>query len=366
VDCVVTGNPDIAAAARAAGLEVVSKPEALEGVWPGVQMGQGGQAAPTGPPWVDSNGWRLRLERARKPGEAPLVAADPPAENPFLRPSSYALAMADAFAHGGRWLVTLTPKLASDLAAKTDAAIDNWKTIAAALAFFHARRDWHSLAPVCTVGVLSSFAGEDADHAGELLNLLARRGVGYRVLLRDRPAALEGLRAVVFADHAVPEPAQQRKLMAFVEAGGLLLAPANWPVKPAASAGLDTYRRFQLFRAGKGRLAVSTETVQDPYLVAGDAQLLLSHRHAPVKLFNAGTLMWNYTRSDNRAVLHIVNYAMRSFGHPVSLALAHRYKSARIATLEGAPAALELHPAAGGVEIHLPRFGVYAAIELEA
>src|SRR5262249_29987462 len=40
----------------------------LKGEWPGVRSSQGGSAAgPTGVPWVDSNGWAVRLARVREP-----------------------------------------------------------------------------------------------------------------------------------------------------------------------------------------------------------------------------------------------------------------------------------------------------------
>ena len=42
----------------------------VKGAWPGVAMGRGGGGAasgPTGVPWVDSNGWQVRLQSVLHP-----------------------------------------------------------------------------------------------------------------------------------------------------------------------------------------------------------------------------------------------------------------------------------------------------------
>src|SRR3954452_16265185 len=56
----------------------------LKGEWAGVRMsrgaGGGASAGPTGVPWVNSNGWAIRLANAIHPATAVWVEA-PPAEN---------------------------------------------------------------------------------------------------------------------------------------------------------------------------------------------------------------------------------------------------------------------------------------------
>ncbi|HWR51268.1 MAG TPA: hypothetical protein VN428_09185 [Bryobacteraceae bacterium] len=344
---------------------------ASDGVWPGVQLGQGEEAGPTGLPWIDSNGWWLRLARARAPEKVCWVAAEPPADASFIRASHYALALADTYAHGGRLLLSLDPKLRAGLAARNESALDMWKAIMAALAFFTTHEEWAGLEPQGTIGVISSFAGEDEDFSGEILNLLARRGVPYRVYPKERAAAarFDGLLGIIYADRSAPEAALGARLQHFMENGGLLIAGAKWPNKPAVPSGTDVYRRFDVHKIGKGRLAVSKEDPADPFLVAGDAQLLLSFRNVPVRLFNTGTLNTFYTGTADgrRAMLHIINYAMRRFGHPASVAFTGKFRTAKMWTPEGPAKALDLAPTLdGGIEVHLPAFNLYAAVELEA
>ncbi len=344
---------------------------AADGVWPGVQSSERGtEAGPTGLPWIDANGWFIHLARARSDKPVWLAYA-PPEKADFVRPSSYVLAIADAAAHGGHWVLTLDPKLRAALADRGEIAIATWKTITEALAFFKAHADWPELTPLGNVGVVSSFSGDDEYFAGEILNLLTRRGVPYRIFLKDRAttAPLQSVRGIVYADQEPPAEPVRKRLLAFVQAGGLLITGAKWPDKSGAPS-TDTYRRYNVFNLGKGRLAVAKDEAPDPYVVAGDTELLLSYGSAPIRLFNTGSLNSFYTGSADgrRAVLHIINYAMRQFGHPVSVSFKRRYRSARLVML-GAwrPSVLETRPTLdGGIEVHLPPFPIYAAVELES
>jgi len=74
--------------ARQEGIHVVppGAPQAdvrvVEGEWPGVKLSESGvfdhaSAGPTGVPWVDSNGWKVRLTAALNPDIAVWVDASP-------------------------------------------------------------------------------------------------------------------------------------------------------------------------------------------------------------------------------------------------------------------------------------------------
>ena len=76
-----------------------------KGQWPGVQALQASTSAgPTGNPWVDSNGWNVRLESARHPGARVWVDAIPKG---LVSADSHLLALADSAAYGGRWIISL-------------------------------------------------------------------------------------------------------------------------------------------------------------------------------------------------------------------------------------------------------------------
>ena len=126
----------VVAQAQTNGIRVSASPPAevtvVIGQWPGLKMSRSGakdvvSAGPTGAPWVDSNGWHVRLAKALHPGSAVWVDAAP--KEPHLSCESYLLGVADTAAYGGKWIISLDDQLAAALASQTPAALDTWKKI---------------------------------------------------------------------------------------------------------------------------------------------------------------------------------------------------------------------------------------------
>src|SRR5258708_1910411 len=209
----------------------------VKGLWPGVKMSRGGgtetETGPTGVPWVDSNGWAIRLAGALSPESAVWVNA-PPKQN--LRATAYSLAIADSAAYGGRWIIELDNQLAADIAARQSESIQTWKSITAAAGFFAAHKAWAAYVPEAVVGVISDFAGKNEFLIRELLNLLARSGQHYRINIKDRTQPFTGLRALIYADAEPPSTSLRKQILAFVDAGGLLITGPKWGVAPGRPA----------------------------------------------------------------------------------------------------------------------------------
>jgi len=133
IDTLLVDNSDefdpIRARAAQMGLKV-AHPDAppdgvrlVKGEWPGIRTSRGNadaSAGPTGVPWVDSNGWAIRLSTALHPDAAVWIDAAPPRQ---MFPSSYLTAVADCGAYGGRWVVTLDDPLADGIAKGNDNAL---------------------------------------------------------------------------------------------------------------------------------------------------------------------------------------------------------------------------------------------------
>lgn len=340
-------------------------------VWPGVKIarsGGDGESGPTGPPWVDSNGWRCLLARARQPGKPVWIAAHPPEDLNLLRPQPYALAIADAAAHGGRWIVSLHPRTSVGLLARDTAAWNHWRSIAAALEFFEQRSAWRTLPAWARLGVLSDFEGPNEFIGEELLNLLARRHLSCRVLdlAHTTAASLEGLKGVIWACEKEPEGALGKMLLDFVHSGGLLILPASAASLAAGLRGAIRHQTgYSAYPAGKGSIAVAPEPWTDPYVVASDAHLLLSRRHDVYRVFNSGASNVHCTRaSGGGTILHIVSYTGRTVALPMSAFVARPHSWARWSHLDApAPEPLPVVRAGGGVEVHLPAFAAYAVVE---
>ena len=361
--------------AKRAGLQVaeVASPPAgvdlIAGEWPGVAMSRGGDGAsagPTGVPWVDSNSWKIRLEAARRPGAD--IWVDAPPKGVAVRPSSYRTAIADAAAHGGRWVISPDAQLAAGLVNGKADALRTWQEIAGAAAFFAMRRPWAAYLPEAVVGVISGFAGDDEFMGQELLNLIGRTNQQYAVLVKTKlpETAFRGLRAVIYVDAQPPAADLRKRILDFVSAGGLLITGPKWG-PPPGTPGRDEHPGYAMRALGKGRVAIAKGDPDDPYALASDSALLISHRYELLRFWNGGAVGSYLTVAPDRkrAVAHLLFYADRGADH-VSVRIAGRWRKAGMWTpdREG-PRAVELEIQQDAVELHLPAVGQYAAAELE-
>jgi hypothetical protein len=324
----------------------------------------------TARPWIDSNAWYVRLARALLEPRAVWLAFDPPDTGPGVTDEAYAHAIADTGVYGARWVVSLDPHLRIGLLDQSAAAGETWAAVGRSLAFFEKHRSWAAWLPEAQLGVVSDFAGANEFQSFEVLNLLARQSSLYRVLEKRRAlrAPLEGLDAVLYVDEAPPGGDLVRKLYAFAEKGGTLITPPGWEERgqPDDAVGI---RRFRVFRHGLGRVAVAREPAADPQVLAEDAQLLASHRHDRVRVFNLGVGHFHCARrGDGRAgVLHAFAFPTPYRRGAVTAWFRHPWREAHVWTVsteEAAPA--ERTAVERGVEFHLPPAPVYSALEVSS
>ena len=340
-----------------------------EGVWPGVEMARGQAAAssgPTGNPWVDSNGWKICLEAALHPGSRVWVDAKP-AEGRALA-ASYPRTIADCAAYGGRWIVTLDDALAGGVAQGNAGALAAWKKIAGAARFFNDRKAWSGYAPVAVLGIVSSFSGDNEYMGQELLNLVARTNQQLGIVLADKPASFAGLRAVIYPDVKPPAPELRARIMAFVQSGGTLITGPNWGAPPGTPSTGPDQPGYTWRAAGEGRVAFAQAEFDDPYVVANEATLIVSHRYDSVRFFNAGSAGSFYTAAPDgsRAVVQMLFYTDRA-ATDVTVRVAGKYRTGKLWTLDGAePSPIDMDLQKDAVELHLPSVFQYAAAELEA
>lgn len=345
----------------------------VKGLWPGVKTSRGGDgrvtAGPTGNPWVDSNGWQIRLAAALHPGSPVWVEAAPP-DNFRASAGSYLLAVADSGAYGGRWVISLDNQLASGLAAGRPDALDIWKKLTAAAGFFAKRPEWAGYSPAAVVGVISDFAGDNEAFSRELLNLLARAGQHYRILPKDAAPDLEGLRALIYADAQPPDAKLRKQILGFVEAGGALIASPSWGAAPGPAPGTpakpdDEGPLFAARSLGKGRIALAKTPARDPYQWATDSVVIVSHRYDMVRIWNGGATGSYYALSPDRkqAVVHVMFYANRG-PDAASVRIAGRYRAARALTPDGPVEKIETENQKDGIEVYLPQIPQYVALEL--
>lgn len=346
----------------------------VEGVWPGIQLtrsGKEGQAdsGPTGEPWVNSNGWLISLEMAMHRRASVWVDAAPPAEEIPL--SAYLIAMADSATYQGRWVLTLAPGFAREIAEGKPDAVNAWKKLISANDFFSAAKPWTQDLPMAIVGVISDFSGENESLTRELLNMLARANQQYRVIVKKEASSesLSGLKAIVYVDIEAPTAAVRTQMLNFVQAGGLLVTKAGWQPLPGDGAVKgDEHPRFSVGGLGKGRVAIAKEDPSDPYLLANDSVTLVSRRWDLLRFWNFGSIGSRLTVSADRrrATAQIVSYAEPGVYGP-TVGVGGAYRKARLWRCDQ-PGSSEVKVARqkDGVEVLLPPLSIYGAVELEA
>jgi hypothetical protein len=344
-----------------------------DGIWPQIQSNieegkDRATAGPTGVPWVNSNGWYIRLAKTLSPDHVLWLAFDPSEKTNLDRAESYTVAMADAEAYGAHWVISLSDTVRAGMARGNTQSMDIWRRVAAAAAFFKTHGVWMTYQPQGVLAVVSDFSGPNEFMSGEILNLLCRRHLPFRLIMKPRvtAAALEGLKAVLCGDQDSPTKELRQELLTFVEKGGLLIVSSRWTITEGVLLPESTQDGYDMHSLGQGRIAVAKKEWQDPYQVATEVHLIMSHSSDLVRLWNAGGSNSIYTAAPDgsRTLVQIVNYSVGGEADSISLWLKNPYRAARFWSL-GANEPKSLQKATGSGEFYLPPFAVYAAVELE-
>jgi hypothetical protein len=350
-------------------------------VWPGIaSMGLNSQdwhreadtqaGGPTSEPWIDSNGWFLRLAKAYAPSKTTWLLFDPPGGPNVVLADAYRRAIADSGSCSGRWVLSLDDALRASLAQKEQSAMETWKSITGALAFFARHSQWEANSPVGLVGVISDFAGANETIGTETLNLMVRSNVPFRIIRKSKlaTAPLTGFKALISVDDTMPEPAARKRLLDFAQQGGALLVSQSWKEQGGTPTGTP-HPRLDLRKLGKGRFAVCKDESPDPYMVARDVHVLLSRANDLSRFFNLSAFLSAHTAAPGgaSALLQITNFAnsSRYSVSQVTVWFPQQYRAARMWTLGmEASVELKLEPENTGMDVQIPSIAPYAAVEV--
>jgi hypothetical protein len=343
-----------------------------DAAWPGLGSAavDSVEAGPTGLPWLESNGWLIRMARDLAPGAEIWIRSDPPEDASRMDAAIYAFAQAEARAHGALRLLWLPPTIAAGMVAGNANALSWWRKVCAAESWWAtpaAGKDWPTAA---RLHVVSDFSADNQYPAFELLNLAARRNLPWRAWLPQHleEEALRRAAALVYIDPVPPEGPLLQRLQRFLSGGGLLVCLPEVARAFRGSAPTATeHPRMVIHRYGTGRIAVSRSGWDDPYLLAQDVHLLMSRRRDLVRLFNPGSILcWPVISPDRRRLLvHLLNYSRHGAAHDVIVQTWTPVMSATIGKPGAGRRAAAVRREAGGWEIPLEPFDMYCALELE-
>jgi hypothetical protein len=300
------------------------------------------------------------------PGKEIWVDTLPPKQRPAAE--SYEIAVADAAANGGTWVINLDGPFADGLVKGGNIEVAVWGRITAALDFV-AKLPRIGLKPAATIGVLSDFTGANEFLSTELLNLLARDSQQIRVLPMDRLALadLSGLRAIIYPDQSAPQSGVRRRVSDFIAQGGLLVAGSVWGDTPGKTVGSESLPGYGVIKRGKGRIAIARKPMEDPYLLAKDVILLVSHRFDVVRIWNGGALRacLSCAPDGNRGLLQLVSYA-NDPPRDMTVRVSGSWHTATLLTVDEKKGHIvPLLRQDGAAEVHLDEPAHHSAIQLD-
>ncbi len=341
-------------------------------VWPEINLanmkGDTALGGPTGDPWVNSNGWFSLLARHMAPGKSLWLDIDLPDSAAMLPPEKYCLAIADSRVYGARWILSLDGQMRAALLNGDAAALDGWSRISGTLSFFDRHAEWESYEPMGILAVVSDFAAPNAFMAGETLNLLNRHQTQFVILDRRNTLAspITELKAILWMDEEEPDHAQLGNLIAFVQRGGLVIAPKYWGPAGVKPHQYDWLFEYNVYNLDRGRIVVASGGYSDPYQLAMDAHLLLGRENDLARLYNPkGTNCHTSIGLDGKELVQILNYSAEAASY-VALWIKGKAPGAKLwRPRTHASTSLAGIPARDGTSFDLPTVSIHCAVEIE-
>ncbi|HEX4784675.1 MAG TPA: hypothetical protein VH350_10055 [Candidatus Sulfotelmatobacter sp.] len=270
-------------------------------------------SSPTAQPWIDTNLALVKVLQRLRVGQVPLYTfswpapADPAQDRPILTADDYSLAVAEAGAYGADLVLELDDRLQKGLSQHDPQAWALWKQVRL-YANFYSNRPQRASEAAADVGIVA----DDLDPSDEVMNLLARHNIPFKVL---RPADLqfEDLHGfdvlVVFAkpDQATSQRiidlATQGKTVVIVDAHGAYPWQNDHPIR--------INEHTTSYSVGKGTVLELSEAVTDPETFAQDIRRLVGTHGALLSLWNGlTTIAVPYAEHGGTVnVLELINYA---------------------------------------------------------
>ena len=324
-----------------------------QAVWPGINVhdDQAAEAAPSGGPWIDTNAGYLRFARAlAKPGAELWLANRPPAKT-AVTVARYLQVIADAAIIGTRWVIALDDDFFARLQANDAKAVEGWRKINEALAFYEAHAAWRDLQPWGQLAVV-----QDIDSGGLLsggiLDMISVKHTPLVPVPKSRlsPGQFKGTRMTVNVDTGALTEAQRDALRQFTRGGGMLLSgPPGWRMPPP---------RVDQITLDKTEITKLEDIWKEVNAMTG-------RRNLGVRLFNVSSMLSNLTATPdgNRLVLHLVNYS----DYPVDSITVHvlgQYPKATLVTPAG-ERALKTYDNEDGSGVDIDTIDFYATLILE-
>lgn len=321
-------------------------------VWPGIHLAEDGaaKAAPTGAPWIDSNGGFIRYVRSLTPS-AIWLSGRPPRQAvvPLIR---YLQAIHDSAVVGAWWVLELDDDFRQRLLAGSTSGLEDWRRLGEHIRYWLEHAEWRDYEPYGQFGLIHDRA-DGALLQGGIIDMLVARHIPLRVIPPARLSAdvFRGLRMVLNVNPTSLTQEQRDILRQFTRGGGTLLsAPPGW----------------QLSDASGENFVASDKEVEVLDSVWRGVNGLIGRENLGVRLFNVSSIrsVPVASRTGRPVVLHLVNYA----DYPVervTCRFQERFTRATLLAPGRSPSPLELVTENGGSEVLIDKVDVLVSVLLE-
>jgi hypothetical protein len=320
-------------------------------------------AGATRRPWVEANGFRIGYFRALYPGLRPVLGYQMDAEagvKPDKPPalSRLELALIDAWAAGGNYVLSLTAEHQHALISGQPEARAAWRALGRTARWLRGNIALFRQQAFPNVTMLVESGGTTQ----EIASLMYRQNASPRLVRAEDLMAPDPHRCRVLVTAGIRPPGAEvrARILAHAEAGASVVTDAYgkdawWRGSPCKLARAFEDREFHTL--GRGRLVAYKEEIQDPGEFAFDV-LDLAGQDRALRLWDDGAIIALATAAPTggpaQAVLCAVNY-----GHPIRREL--------LAQIHGHyPEATLLRPEAKALKLRVARRGPNSEVALPA
>jgi hypothetical protein len=324
-----------------------------QGLWAGVKLGHEGEAeaAPTGPPWIDTNSGFLRYVRTVTPAERPVwIANSPPEdENIHVPASRYMQAIGDAELAGAKWVIRFQDAFWQRLVNGEPTAFGAWLGMKQLLRFYHEQRGLHALPDYSKLAIIQD-ERSGALVSGSVLDMVESKHIPAKVipphfLGQQAPGPL---RFVLNIDPQTLSTDQAEAVRNKARAGAMVMnGPPGWKVAlPPPEA-----------------ITFSDEQIEQLDEIWKEINRVIGRENFAVRVFGAPSMLSNLKAdADGTLVLSLVNYS----DYPVEGITVHtlsKVSSVTLLTPEGEESP-ELYEHEDGSGIDIDRVGEAAVLLL--
>jgi hypothetical protein len=342
-----------------------------DGVWSGAAMPERAEsvtAGATARPWVNANGYRIGYLRALYPGRPPILGYSPDAEagvKPDKPPAlaSLELALVDAWAAGGNYVLTLTPEHRRQLLSGNAEALAVWQALGRTARWL---RENAALLRQPTLANITQLV-ENGDTTAELASLMYRQNASPRLVDAAHPPEPDPQHCAVLVAAGIrpPNAAVAERILAHAEAGATVVTDAAGEDAWWHKQGWRPERIFEdrtFYRAGRGRLVHYSQAIQDPGDFAFDV-IDLAGPSRPVRLWDNGAVIALSSRkSGGEAVLRAVNYGPPFRSIKLLAQIPGHFSSARLLRPEAPPVSLRVASRGPNTEVALPAMNLVSVV----